>query len=205
MDLIKKYTDYYQPKIERFGATFKGVDWGSEEAQKISFEQLIKLFEKEGSEKFSLLDYGCGYGALLEYLKTKKIKVDYFGYDILPLMLKTAKKKHTDSDAIWLSKLDKEQAFDYTIASGVFTLKMEESEKNWEEYVLNSITQINKISKKGFAFNCLTSYSDKHLMKSYLYYSNPLKMFDFCKTNFSKQVALLHDYQKYEFTIIVKK
>ena len=64
---------------------------------------------------------------------------------------------------------------------------------------------MNQISTKGFSFNVLTSYSDKEFMRDYLYYANPLDLFDYCKKNFSKQVALLHDYNLYEFTLLIRK
>jgi hypothetical protein len=51
----------------------------------------------------------------------------------------------------------------------------------------------------------LTKYSDKEYMKEYLYYADPLYLFDYCKKHFSKNVALLHDYNLYEFSIIVRK
>jgi hypothetical protein len=60
-------------------------------------------------------------------------------------------------------------------------------------------------SRLGFAFNHLSSYSDKEYMQSYLYYADPLFLFDYCKKNFSKNVALIHDYGQYDFTIIVRK
>ncbi|HAI76542.1 MAG TPA: SAM-dependent methyltransferase, partial [Microscillaceae bacterium] len=60
-------------------------------------------------------------------------------------------------------------------------------------------------SDQGFAFNALTSYSDLEFRKQELYYSDPLYLFDYCKKNFGKNVALLHDYNQYDFTIIVKK
>ena len=55
------------------------------------------------------------------------------------------------------------------------------------------------------AFLLLTKYSEKEYMRDNLYYADPLFIFDYCKRNFSKQVALLHDYGLYEFTILVKK
>ncbi len=55
------------------------------------------------------------------------------------------------------------------------------------------------------AFNLLTSYSDKDMMRPDLYYGDPLFYFDYCKRNFSQNVALLHDYGLFEFTILVKK
>jgi len=38
-----------------------------------------------------------------------------------------------------------------------------------------------------------------------LYFGDPLLYFDFCKRNFSRNVALLHDYGLYDFTILVRK
>jgi len=38
-----------------------------------------------------------------------------------------------------------------------------------------------------------------------LYYADPGFFFDYCKTHFAKNVALLHDYGLYDFTILVRK
>ena len=64
---------------------------------------------------------------------------------------------------------------------------------------------MNANSLKGFAFNCLTSYSDPEKMRADLFYPNPCQVFDHCKTKFSRHVALLHDYGLYEFSILVRK
>jgi hypothetical protein len=71
--------------------------------------------------------------------------------------------------------------------------------------MIETINLFNQISTSGFSFNALTKYSDKEFMKDYLYYSDPLVLFDYCKKNFSRNVALLHDYNLYEFTILVRK
>ena len=42
-------------------------------------------------------------------------------------------------------------------------------------------------------------------MRDDLHYGDPCSLFDHCKRAFSKQVALLHDYGLYEFTIRVRK
>jgi hypothetical protein len=94
---------------------------------------------------------------------------------------------------------------DYTIASGIFNVKMENDTENWKEYILTTLRNMNTASKAGFAFNMLTGYHDKEFAKDYLYYADPLEVFDFCKRNFSKFVSLIHDYPLYEFTILIKK
>ena len=93
----------------------------------------------------------------------------------------------------------------YSVASGIFSVKMEHNESEWLSYILSTLEQMNEKSIRGFSFNMLTKYSDKEYMKDNLYYVDPLFIFDYCKRNFSKQVALLHDYGLYEFTILVKK
>jgi len=42
-------------------------------------------------------------------------------------------------------------------------------------------------------------------MKGNLYYADPLILFDWCKNEISKYVALLHNYPLYEFTIYSEK
>jgi hypothetical protein len=53
--------------------------------------------------------------------------------------------------------------------------------------------------------NCLTGYSDDDKKRDYLYYADPCRLFDLCKRRYSRQVALLHDYGLYEFTVLVRK
>ena len=57
-------------------------------------------------------------------------------------------------------------------------------------------------SRQGIAFNMLTSYSDWTSPK--LYYADPLQVFDRCKRELWRDVALLHDYGIYEFTMLVR-
>ena len=89
--------------------------------------------------------------------------------------------------------------------SGIFNVRNDIGDEEWRAYILQTLKAMSASSRKGFAFNALTSYSDAHLMRRELYYSNPLEMFNYYKINFSKNVALLHDYDLYDFTILVKK
>ena len=64
---------------------------------------------------------------------------------------------------------------------------------------------LDRSGRRGFAFNCLTAYADPALMRDDLFYADPAAYFDLCKRRYSREVALLHDYGLYEFTIIVRK
>lgn len=202
-EIVKRIELYYSEKIKQFGPVPQGVDWNGLESQSMRFDQLTKLINI--GDTGSLLDYGCGYGALLSYLKYRNVNLKYTGYDISSEMIDSALQSHSATNTKWTSHAHELLNYDYVIASGVFNVREETTEGDWEQYILETLVQIDKLSLKGFAFNLLTSYSEKEKMKSNLFYANPAKIFDYCKSTFSKSVALLHDYPLYEFTILVRK
>jgi SAM-dependent methyltransferase len=193
---------YYTEKVRKHGATPQGVDWNGEESQTIRFDQLLKIVD---TKPFTLLDYGCGYGALLPYLKKSFNDFSYSGFDVSDEMIAHAKRMHSDINAKWFTDKQQLPQADYTIASGIFNVKQTTNTADWQRYVLETLDHIHRHSKIGFSFNILTKYSDQDRMKNYLFYADPLELFDYCKTQFSPSVALLHDYKLYEFTILVRK
>lgn len=204
MNIIRQISEYYTEKIELLGATPQGVDWNSAESQILRFEQLAILINKD-KNPFSVLDYGCGYGALYSFLSERFVKFDYTGYDISKKMIEEAKKQNDCRSTHWTNEANRIKLHDYLVSSGVFNVKLDNSIKAWEEYLFSALNQFNNLSVKGFAFNILTKYSDKEFMKDSLYYADPCVVFNYCKLNFSKYVSLYHDYPLYEFTIIVRK
>lgn len=201
--IINDINKYYSTKIEQHGATPKGVDWNSFESQKLRFDVLSKLIEEK--ETFSVLDFGCGFGAMYEYFTTKYNSFEYIGYDVSQKMINAALDKFSDkNDTKWTTTLPINPS-DYVIASGIFNVKLDNSNKEWLDYIIQTLNLLDSLAIKGFSFNILTKYSDQEHMKENLYYADPLFLFDYCKTNFSKNIALLHDYNLYEFTISIKK
>lgn len=202
-ELVSKIAKYYGEKICKFGSNAKGVDWKDEYSQNLRFKQLLKIIYNNMS--ITLNDLGCGYGALYLYLNQETpLKVSkYYGYEISEDMLVNAKKLINDKNVSFI-KSDKILIdADYSLASGVFNVKLNTKLKIWKEFILDTLFNMNEKSIKGFAFNCLTSYVD--YKTDHLYYGDPLFFFDFCKSNFSKYVTLIHDYELYEWTILVRK
>jgi SAM-dependent methyltransferase len=193
---------YYRDKLLNHGPTHRGVDWNSADSQRLRFDQLLKVCPP--GEQFTINDYGCGYGALLDYIFELGYSCSYVGFDLSPEMIAAARKSH--GKHLWVNFVtDDCPVADYTVASGIFNVRLDVPARDWQEYMLLTIRQMSDLSYKGFAFNALTSYSDPQHVRPDLYYANPCFLFDYCKRNFSKQVALLHDYGLYEFTIIVRK
>jgi SAM-dependent methyltransferase len=200
LDHVKSYFD---KRIREHGASPRGSDWNSETSQNVRFDQLLRVVE---AQPFSILDYGCGYGALADYLVTRGFDADYYGYDILESAIETARKAHQDaSRRTFFTDKSKLPTCDYTVASGIFNFRGEQPFEEWTEYVLGVLDEINRLSRRGFSSNFLTNYSDADKMRPDLYYADPLFLFDHCKRNFSRNVALLHDYRLYDFTLVIRK
>jgi hypothetical protein len=94
---------------------------------------------------------------------------------------------------------------DYGVASGIFNVRLSHEDSEWLDYIESMLEVLDRTSRLGFAFNCLTSYSDRDKMRDDLYYADPRRLFDLCKRRYSRDVALLHDYGLYEFTLLVRK
>ena len=202
--LISEVADYYTNKIRLYGETPRGVDWNGDQSQMLRFEQLSKIILKRND--FTLNDLGCGYGALLDFLNKDFSKFSYCGIDISGEMIDVALKRYKDEDEVRFIKSSiPDVSANYGIASGIFNVRLGRADEEWFNYLVATLDILNETSSEGFAFNCLTLYSDEHKKKESLYYADPCKIFALCKKRYSKEVALLHDYGLYEFTILVRK
>ena len=203
-EILSTVSDYYSSRVLEFGETPQGVDWNGEAGQVIRFEQLMKVVDKE--RPFAIIDLGCGYGAMYEWMQGSFDEFSYKGIDISQDMISSALKlygRNNNFEVECSENLDAQA--DYLVASGIFNVKLGQPESEWKQYILDTLESMDRAVTKGFAFNCLTSYSDADKMRPDLHYANSLELFDFCKKNFSRNVALLHDYELYEFTILVRK
>jgi len=202
--LLSEVADYYTGKLAEHGESPRGVDWNGEEGQLLRFEQLCKVINTDAP--FSLNDLGCGYGALCDFMVPRYAAFDYTGIDVSEAMVHAAMQRHQEKPrARFIVASEADNIADYSVASGIFNVRMGRSDSEWQDYAEAMLDTLDKASAKGFAFNCLTSYSDKDRMRPDLYYADPLALFDLCKRRYSRNVALLHDYGLYEFTMIVRK
>lgn len=203
-DILEGTRAFFQGKFDTYGATPKGVDWNSKESQELRFAQLVKICDP--MEEFSIIDYGCGYGALADYLLARGYEFRYVGYDMVEAMIVQVREVCANHrNCQFTSDPSLLEEADYIVESGIFNQRLQASDEAWTKYVLDVLFRMDWLSTKGFAFNMLTKYSDPGYVRPDLYYADPCFYFDHCKRRFSKNVALLHDYGAYDFTILVRK
>jgi SAM-dependent methyltransferase len=85
----------YTETFKEHGPTAKGVGWQDHEVQR---RRLLKLIDGQQYGISSILDVGCGYGALVEELARIRSMwfnhVKYVGIDIVPEMIAVAKSRY---------------------------------------------------------------------------------------------------------------
>jgi SAM-dependent methyltransferase len=203
-DLLRAVADYYAEKLRAHGPGAAGVDWNSEESQALRFRELCRVLPD--ARPFSLLDVGCGTGALVDYLERSGRTFAYWGCDAAGPMIEAARGLHGAKAPVhFVPTLDDAPSCDVVVASGIFNVRLEASDEVWSTHMEATVRQMAQKALRGFAFNALSLYSDPAKRRPDLYYADPVRWFDFVKRELSTAVALLHDYPLWEFTLLARR
>lgn len=203
-DHISQTIRFFEEKLAAYGPTAQGIDYNGIAAVHNRYSQILRALTQTSG--FSMNDFGCGYGALVEYMQANGYcDFDYVGYDVAGAMIEEARRSQSGprtqfvlGDRLALMRAD------YTVAQGVFNMKLATPEAVWADYVRDCLRTMYAASSVAMSANFLTSYSDKDRMRDDLYYPDPGELFAFAKS-LSRNVSLLHDYDLYDFTLIVRR
>lgn len=193
---------YYSAKLARHGAIPLGVDWSCTATQWLRFVQLLKVCAFDSP--FSLIDLGCGYGALAAFLAEThpRASIDYLGIDLSPAMIQRARRRHRGKPAtrFAVGRSCPRQA-DYIVASGIMNVKLGYPVGIWESFVRAILRDMRRMSKRGFAANFLMSPTPG-APPGQLYCCDPASMVRFCQEELDCSVEILRDYGLKEFTVL---
>ena len=196
--------DYYTTTLGRFGPAALGVDWPSTASQYLRFVQVLKVCDFGG--RFSLNDFGCGYGALLDYLAWRhpEASIDYHGVDIAPSMIEAAQSLWANNKFAHFSVGHAcDRVADYSLASGVFNVRLGTPETRWDSYVGAILGNLRRMSGRGFAVNFMLPWDDGHL-EDELYRTLPDQWIAFCRSELGCETELISDYGLREFTLLCR-
>ncbi len=198
MHHTKPIIRFYETNARKYGDDIRSVAWGSRKSQRRRLEVLAQIADLNG---VSVLDVGCGLGDFYSWLMARYKKICYTGIDVTDSMIDIASNKYTKAKFETKNILDLKKpngCYDYVFASGIFNRKIQEHEK----FVKSVITRMFCLTKKGMAFNVLSSKADFKNMNEY--YADSGEMLDFCLT-LSRKVILRHDYMTHDFTVYLYK
>lgn len=194
---------HYAKLVRKHGDSAEGAQYIDRSTQEKRFDVLCGVGDVRHA---TILDFGCGTGQLLAYLKRERAFAGaYTGYDLSEDALAVARARFPEArfecrDILSDPPAD---AFDYVFVSGVFNNKVRD---NWGLFQALARTLFDR-TRVAFAFNALSLYVD--YLDDDLAYYEPEKVFAFCKERLSPCVTLRHDYEvkkgtlPYEFAVYV--
>lgn len=202
-DALVELERLYSDGLKQHGASSQSVGWKDASSHALRFAKLAQLLPRRSEEPVTVNDLGCGYGPLFAFLDERPgVRLaGYYGYDISEAMLEQARAT-TDARAQLIRSSQPTHTADYGFACGPFNVKGAASDAAWQAYVEDMIVRLAATSRRGFAFNLLTTFVD--FKRPQLFYADPCAFFSFCKREISPDVTLLHDYPLYEWTMLVR-
>jgi SAM-dependent methyltransferase len=199
-----KVRAYYSDAVERFGPAPLGVDWPNQPSQYLRFVQLLKICDFE--QPFSLNDFGCGYGALLDFmaLRHSGARVTYRGIDLSPQMIAVARRRWaTRPNTTFVVGARCRQAADYSVASGVFNVRLGQAIGEWEAYIESILLDLRRNSRVGFAANFMLPL-DRAPTESELYRTSARRWVTYCRRELGCTIRPITRYGLREFTLLAR-
>jgi SAM-dependent methyltransferase len=201
----KKIINHYNNSFKKHGFNLKALNWRSLKDNNARFKTAT---EHINSHDKSILDFGCGTSLFFNFLKKKKIKIEYNGLDTNREVVEYCKKKFPKNkyycfDIMNESKKYKNLKNDVVFANGIFTQKLTISNNNMYLFTFSLIKKLFKFSKKKIIFNILIDDVEWKNPKNF--YVSINKILKFIKNEISDKIVLRLDYNKFECMIVVYK
>ena len=195
---------HYSKKFNKYGPCAQGVDWGNKEwALDLRNRKMLEVVNVP-NQQFSILDVGCGYGSLASSIKEKNLGCEYSGIDIAQNMIDFAEIEHKEFNFICEDylKWETKKKYDYLVCSGILTQKLNTSNLEMNKFASKLIKKMFNNSKKGIAFNCMSTFVN--FQNENLYYRNPSELLAWIMSEISSKVKLDCSYElPYEYTIYI--
>jgi len=194
----KQHTiDRYNDRLKNHGYDPKSLGWGEKDRAALRFEILCSQWNFIGKK---VLDFGCGFGDLGQFISGKSENVQYIGLDINENLVEKGKELNPDADLRVgdLLEGDFTEKVDFVLSSGVFNHKLSDN----ISFIESCFKRFNEIASEGIAVNFLSDKVD--FQYEYTYHTNPAWALDLA-FKYSKRVVLRNDYMPFEFTIFIFK
>jgi SAM-dependent methyltransferase len=183
---------FFNESLRQYGYDPRSLGWtpGTQEAR---FRVLTAIGDLEGC---SVLDVGCGFGDLYEFLCRNGVDVDYTGVDLCPDFVEIARRRHPEAKFV---VADFEDAmiggqFDWAFESGVFNYKVTDH----ETFVRRMIRKMFQTATRGIAIDFLNRRGG--ILSAGLYHPDPADIYALCH-KLSPRLTLRCDYKPTEFCI----
>lgn len=197
-DAKQQIMGYYKAQYEKYGVSEKSLGW-SKKSQLLRFEVACDQFPQDTG---SVLDIGCGFGQLADFLQEKRPPCTYEGWDINESFLQhcVGRDNRTFKLRDILDSPPRENAYDVTLTIGSLNTEF----GNNEETARAMIAALYKATRNICIFSATSTFVDEPYRQSHMHYYDPATLFRFARET-SRKVDLIHSYLPHDFMLVMKK
>ncbi len=200
---------HYESCLDKFGDTFRGVDWPNASDVVTRYQVMLELIKSDKTDRegmpVTLLDFGCGAGHLLEYLRSeKRSEILYSGLDASQKFIELCRSKFPGTQFHCLDILQSDlplNQVDYVVMNGVFTEKRSLSFNEMFAYFCQVIRRVFPLARHGLAFNVMSMHVDWE--RDDLFHLPFDSLAKFLRAEISRNYQFRADYGLYEYTAYV--
>ncbi|MFH1541879.1 MAG: class I SAM-dependent methyltransferase [bacterium] len=207
--------DYFEGLLAKHGNSYLALDWNSPESQKLRYIILSQILQFSAkSVDLSLLDVGCGFGDLFDFLRSQKLlashNISYLGYDISDKILAVAKKNYPDAKFEHKDLLLETDVphVDFIFASGIFNIRVLPKDEH-HNFVKEMLQRMYELANYGVAVNFLSengvSISDIDDLNSGRYFCFKVEDLAEFSRALTNRFIIRHDYHQGDFTLYLLK
>lgn len=184
---------HYRALFDRYGPSHRAVQWSSVDAQLRRFKVLCEVVDATAS----VMDVGCGLGALLAFLRGERgFTGRYLGLDFVPDFIEHASRQYHDDPNADFQRFDARfegfpRGHDTILISGAFNNLVGDRSSHLD-WIHHTVEHAFSAAAVAVAFNGLSTAMDYY--EPQLFYSDPGEMLTWCAKRLTRKLTLRHDY-----------
>ncbi|EKE05022.1 MAG: hypothetical protein ACD_19C00426G0044 [uncultured bacterium] len=199
-----KSLNIYKQKFKEFGVSPKSLQWKSKGAAHQRFRQFWAEIDFDNK---NVLDVGCGFGEMGNFLTKRYKNVIYKGVDIMPEFIENGKVIYPQLDLETTDYFGQPlpEVFDVVICSGALNSNFGSDKENLE-FRKKAIKTMFDHTTSVVAFNMLGGHPapTNDNSESNIWYTDSLEILEYCMS-LTRRVILRHHYHPSDFTIFMYK
>lgn len=195
-----KSLNIYKKRFKEFGLSPKSLLWKTKGAAHQRFRQFWAEIDFDNK---SVLDIGCGFGEMGNFLVKRYKNIKYKGVDIMPEFIKNG---HLIYPKLNLEMADfftltKTETYEVVLASGVLNSNVSDNMR----YRKKAIKKMFELTDDCLAFNMLGGHpAPLNSKDSNIWYVDSLTILKYCMS-LTPRVILRANYHPKDFTIFMYK
>ena len=152
----KRTANLYSTRFKKYGPLPSSVLWLNKQRQLKRFEIIANSILRVGfAPSDTIMDFGCGYGAFLDFLyKYKQLSsAHYYGLDLSTEMIEFCQSKYKSKRVNFLKKSHLDFDVSFSVLSGAFGRAATSNVSMWERYVFLNLSKTWSYTQKAMIFN----------------------------------------------------